>query len=119
MWRGLIWVRPWGFPARPTTPSADFMADALCSGRRFRTFNVNDDFHRESLRIEIDASLPFPRIVRHWSSWSSWSSYAVRLNTCTGTTTAASGRVRKATINLRLRGVYRSRGDSVAPNRLR
>jgi transposase-like protein len=28
------------------------MADALWSGRRFRTFNVNDDFNRESLRIE-------------------------------------------------------------------
>ena len=26
------------------------MADALWSGRRFRTFNVNDDFNRESLR---------------------------------------------------------------------
>ncbi len=60
------------------------MADALCSGPRFRTFNVNDNFNRESLRIEIDTSLPFPRMVRHWSSWSS---YAVRLNACAGTTT--------------------------------
>jgi putative transposase len=40
------------------------MADALCSGRRFRTFNVNDDFNRESLRIEIDTSLPSQRVVR-------------------------------------------------------
>ena len=40
------------------------MADALWSGRRFRTFNVNDDFNRESLRIEIDTSLPSPRVVR-------------------------------------------------------
>jgi len=46
------------------TWSADFMADALWSGRRFRTFNVNDDFNRESLRIEIDTSLPSPRVVR-------------------------------------------------------
>lgn len=46
------------------TWSADFMADALWSGRRFRTFNVNDDFNRESLRIEIDSSLPAARIVR-------------------------------------------------------
>ena len=37
---------------------------ALWSGRRFRTFNVNDDFNRESLRIEIDTSLPSPRVVR-------------------------------------------------------
>ncbi|MGB5235357.1 MAG: hypothetical protein WBN85_09320 [Candidatus Macondimonas sp.] len=43
------------------TGSADFMADALWAGRRFRTFNVNDDFNRESLRIEIDTSLPSPR----------------------------------------------------------
>lgn len=46
------------------TWSADFMADALWSGRRFRTFNVNDDFNRESLRIEVDTSLPAPRVVR-------------------------------------------------------
>ena len=46
------------------TWSADFMADALWSGRRFRTFNVNDDFNRESLRIEIDTSLPSQRVVR-------------------------------------------------------
>ncbi len=40
------------------------MADALWSGRRLRTFNVNDDFNRESLRIEIDTNLPSPRVVR-------------------------------------------------------
>lgn len=33
------------------TWSADFMADTLWSGCRFRTFSVNDDFNRESLRI--------------------------------------------------------------------
>jgi len=44
--------------------SADFMSDALWSGRRFRTFNVMDDFNRESLGIEIDTSLPAPRVVR-------------------------------------------------------
>ena len=46
------------------TWSADFMADALWSGRRFRTFNVNDDFNRESMRIEIDTSLPSARVIR-------------------------------------------------------
>ncbi|MBS7459051.1 DDE-type integrase/transposase/recombinase, partial [Coralloluteibacterium stylophorae] len=46
------------------TWSADFMADALWSGRRFRTLNINDDFNRESLRIEIDTSLPSSRVVR-------------------------------------------------------
>jgi putative transposase len=46
------------------TWSADFMADALWSGRRFRTFNINDDYNRESLRIEIDTSLPSQRVIR-------------------------------------------------------
>jgi len=40
------------------------MADALWSGRRFRTFNVNDDFNRECLKIEIDTSLPSARVIR-------------------------------------------------------
>lgn len=52
-------------PATPNqTWSADFMADALWNGRRFRTFNVIDDFNREALRIEIDTSLPAARVVR-------------------------------------------------------
>ncbi|QOQ84222.1 DDE-type integrase/transposase/recombinase [Comamonas thiooxydans] len=40
------------------------MSDALWSGRRFRTFNVIDEFNRECLRIEIDTSLPAARVVR-------------------------------------------------------
>lgn len=56
---------PLEVPVLPNeTWSADFMADALWSGRRFRTFNVNDDFNRESLRIEIDTSLPSARVIR-------------------------------------------------------
>lgn len=46
------------------TWSADFMSDALNSGRRFRTFNVVDDFNREALAIEIDSGLPARRVVR-------------------------------------------------------
>lgn len=42
----------------------DFMSDALMCGRRFRTFNVVDDFNRESLAIEVDLNLPAPRIIR-------------------------------------------------------
>lgn len=49
---------------RNETWSADFMSDALWSGRRFRTFNVIDDYNREALRIEIDTSLPAARVVR-------------------------------------------------------
>jgi putative transposase len=52
-------------PTRPNEVwSADFVSDALWSGRRFRTFNVMDDFNREALRIEIDTNLPARRIVR-------------------------------------------------------
>ncbi len=44
--------------------SVDFMSDTLFDGRRFRTFNVLDDFNREALAIEIDLNLPAPRIIR-------------------------------------------------------
>ena len=40
------------------------MSDALWSGRRFRTFNVIDEFNREGLRIEVDTSLPALRVIR-------------------------------------------------------
>ncbi len=41
-----------------------FMHDALVCGRRFRTFNVVDDFNREALAIEIDLNIPAQRVVR-------------------------------------------------------
>ena len=45
-------------PRLPDTVwSADFMSDALLNGRRFRTFNVVDDFNRQALHIEIDTSI--------------------------------------------------------------
>ena len=40
------------------------MSDALCDGRRFRTFNVIDDFNREALAIEIDTGISAVRVVR-------------------------------------------------------
>lgn len=44
--------------------SMDFMSDALTSGRKFRTFNLIDDFNREVLAIEADTSLPALRVIR-------------------------------------------------------
>lgn len=38
--------------------SMDFMAHSLTDGRRFRTFNVLDDYNREGLGIEVDISGP-------------------------------------------------------------
>ena len=44
--------------------SMDFMHDKLSDGRSFRTFNVIDDYNREGLGIEVDLSLPAPRVIR-------------------------------------------------------
>ncbi|KHT32685.1 transposase [Pectobacterium carotovorum subsp. carotovorum] len=62
---------PMRYPAPLATPehlnqswSVDFMHDALVCGRRFRTFNVVDDFNREVLAIEIDLNIPAQRVVR-------------------------------------------------------
>jgi putative transposase len=52
-------------PVRPNQGwSMDFMADALGSGRRFRTLNLVDEYTREALAIEVDTSLPGERVVR-------------------------------------------------------
>ena len=52
-------------PRLPDTVwSADFMSDALACGRRFRTFNVADDFNREAIHIEVDTSITSARLVR-------------------------------------------------------
>ncbi|MCX8965133.1 IS3 family transposase, partial [Erwinia psidii] len=57
-------------PSPLTTPEAlnqswsvDFMHDALICGRRFRTFNVVDNFNREALSIETDLNLSAQRVV--------------------------------------------------------
>ena len=44
--------------------SMDFVHDTLASGRKARLLTVIDDFTSESLRIEIDSSLPSRRVIR-------------------------------------------------------
>lgn len=57
----------------------DFMSDGLFCGRRFRTFNVVDDFNREALAIEIDLSLPAARVIRVLERLVSWRVYPQKL----------------------------------------
>ncbi len=54
------------------TWSMDFMSDSSMSGRKFRTFNLIDDFNRESLVIEIDTSLPAQRVIRALDQTIEW-----------------------------------------------
>lgn len=44
--------------------SVDFISDALIDGRRFRLFNVVDDFSREALAIEVNLNISAHRVVR-------------------------------------------------------
>lgn len=55
--------------------SIDFMSDSLQCGRRFRTFNVVDDFNREALAIEVDLSLPALRVTRVLERIAAWRGY--------------------------------------------
>lgn len=59
--------------------SMDFMSDSLFSGRRFRTFNVVDDYNREALAIEIDLSLPAQRVIRVLERIVAWRGYPEKL----------------------------------------
>jgi putative transposase len=61
-------AQPLTIPSRPNEIwSADFMADALWNGQRFRTFNVIDDCSGEALRIEIDTAILAYTLERHSS----------------------------------------------------
>jgi putative transposase len=44
--------------------SMDFTTDTLADGRNFRTLNIVDDFTRECVPVEVDRSLPGPRVTR-------------------------------------------------------
>lgn len=82
-------------PSREPTPlvqperandswSADFMSDALVTGRSFRTFNIIDDFNREALWIEVDTSLPAERVVRVLDMVASWRGYPRQIRSDNG-----------------------------------
>lgn len=52
--------------------SMDFMHDQLTDGRAVRLFNVIDDFNREGLCIDVDFSLPAPRVIRSLNQVIEW-----------------------------------------------
>lgn len=58
-----------------TSWSIDSMSDALWDGRRFRTFNVIDDFSRKALAVEIDLNLPASRVIRTLERIATWRGY--------------------------------------------
>jgi len=57
----------------------DFMSDSLWDGRKFRTFNVVDDFNREALAIEVDLSLPSQRVIRVLDRLVAWRGFPQQL----------------------------------------
>jgi putative transposase len=55
------------------------MSDSLMCGRRFRTFNVVDDFNREALAIEVDLNLPATHVVRVLERLEAWRGLPLKL----------------------------------------
>jgi putative transposase len=52
--------------------SIDFMHDQLSDGRKYRLFNVIDDFKREGLAMETGFSLPSMRVIRCLNQLIEW-----------------------------------------------
>ncbi len=52
--------------------SMDFMHDSLENGRKYRLFNVIDDFNRESLGTETDFLLSAGRVIRSLDQIIEW-----------------------------------------------
>ena len=59
--------------------SADFLSDSLWDGRRFRTFNVIDDFNREALTVEIDTGISAQRVVRILDRIAVWRGLPIKI----------------------------------------
>ena len=50
--------------AQNQTWSMDFVSDKLTNGSSFRILNIIDDYNRESLKIDIDTSMPSKRVIQ-------------------------------------------------------
>ena len=62
----------------------DFMCDSSRNQRRFRTFNVIDDFNREALGIDIAVSLPAERITRYLDKLAEYHGYPLKIRVDNG-----------------------------------
>ena len=63
--RSAICRQPLILPSRPGQRwSMDFMSDQLSMGRRFRLFNVMDDFTKQAHKITVDTSISGHRVAR-------------------------------------------------------
>ena len=54
------------------TWSMDFMHDGLMQGKKFRSFNVIDDYNREALNLTIDNSISSTRVIRELNKLIAW-----------------------------------------------
>lgn len=59
--------------------SMDFMHDQLADGRKFRLFNVIDDYRREGIAIEAGFSLPTMRVTRVLNQLLEWRSKPIAI----------------------------------------
>lgn len=57
------------------TWSMDFLSDKLTDTRSFRIFNIIDDYNRESLKIDIDTSMPSRRVIQNLEEISFYRGY--------------------------------------------
>ena len=62
----------------------DFMSDSSRNQRRFRTFNVIDDFNREALGIDIAVSLPAGRVTRYLDKLAEYHGYPLKIRVDNG-----------------------------------
>jgi putative transposase len=64
--------------------SMDFMSDSSRNQRRFRAFNVIDDFNREALGIDMVISLPAGRVTRYLDKLAGYHGYPLKIRVDNG-----------------------------------